>query len=285
MGLPTTVGRRAVLHGGLAMLGLAIACPCCPSPAQAIAFNYGDNGPSKWGGTCSVGRLQSPVDLLSPSSRTAEWGPGGSQPAQAAPAGWANIDFNYKEREQVSILNTGHGTMQVNFQPGNLATVGDRELELVQYHFHSPSEHAIDGKRFPMEVHLVHKVKGGGFAVVAVFLDTGGVVDNPGLQLALSYAPVEHEQENKINRPLNPKTLLPRTKDGRRPYVHYVGSLTTPPCTEYVDWYVMTDHVKVTDKQVVDFMLYVGDAKTLAQNSRPIQASIQASNARKYEVE
>lgn len=229
-----------------------------------------------WGGVCSTGTRQSPVDL-----------PLAAATAPGAPTKYTckfgDFQFKYGTQERVVVLNTGHGTMQVNFQPGNIATVGGVDLELIQYHFHTPSEHAMDGKRSAMEVHLVHKVVStGGLAVLGAMLESGATLPNPSLQTALVFAPPGEKEQMQAMRPVDPLALLPADNGkGHRPYIHYAGSLTTPPCSEGVDWFVFTQPVKVTDKQILDFMHFVGHGATYALNSRPLQPV----NARPFKFE
>ena len=114
----------------------------------------------------------------------------------------------------------------------------------------------------------------GGLAVVAVLLDIGPSPPNPALQFALSLAPeASHEQQTADQQPMQLESLLPQQKpDGHRPYIHYVGSLTTPPCSEDVQWFVFGDTVTIPYSQVVQFQEYAGKANPgLRANARPLQ--------------
>lgn len=256
--------RRQVLGAAATVAAGAFVCPCCgPSPANAAAWGYDDvSGPANWGGVCKGGVRQSPVNLPLE----------GDQKVKLVPTGF---DFQYRPAEIVRLLNTGHGTMQVNFPSGlSVATVNGRRLRLLQFHFHSPSEHAFGGTRTAMEAHLVHKdLETGGLAVVGVMMLPGGRYLNPALELALDYAPRNHGVEAGCPRPVSALDLLPPPRYGtkERPFVHYQGSLTTPPCTEGVEWYVFMDPLIITDKQCLDFMNFVGDGVSYGQNSRPLQ--------------
>lgn len=269
------VSRRTLLNGGLATVGLA-TCPCCPGEAKAELWDYENTGPNLWDGVCAAGVRQSPVNL-----------PLGTVTAAGAPTRYTckfgDIDFKYGSQERVVVVNTGHGTMQVNFKPGNIATIGGVDLELLQFHFHTPSEHAFDGRRAPMEVHLVHKVVAtGGLAVIGVMMEGGAAIPNPSVQTAYVFAPPGPKEQMAATRPLDPMSLIPADNGrGHRPYMHYAGSLTTPPCSEGVDWFVLTEPIKVTEKQILDFMRYVGNGLTYAQNSRPVQPV----NDRKFKYE
>lgn len=252
---------------------IMLGCACCSSlmlagqhtPAKASdgsVFTYGEEaGPLAWGGTCSAGQQQSPINL--PSSSAAARACGG----QPAPV------FQYRRDNQVRVKNTGT-TIQVNFEPGNSVAWGDAQLELLQFHFHTPSEHAWDGQRSAMEAHLVHRnTATGGFAVVAVMLQppsSSAAQPNPCLAAALAHVPDTPQAEAACPSSVNPQQLLPAGAAAAR-FVHYAGSLTTPPCSEQVDWLVWEQPLPVTDKQVLDFMRFAGAGRSYGHNARPLQ--------------
>nr|AVI02150.1 alpha-carbonic anhydrase 4 [Chlamydomonas sp. ICE-L] len=290
---PNKIKRRGLMMAGAAAM---FGCACCAdvlSSAKANEWGYGGEAPASWPGVCTTGGRQSPINVtLAPKIKSAQ----GKTKYPVTP-----IKFNYGRREKVEVLNTGHGTMQVNFKAGNSAYVpprfipsdevsaypGDSEqnagpclcpskpmdLELIQYHFHTPSEHYLDGEQTIMEAHLVHRNRyTGGLAVIAVLIRSGGSTPNPCLQLGLDFGPEESGRRVPARRAANPYLLLPaKNADRVQPYVHYQGSLTTPPCSESVDWFVMTNTIKATDKQVIDFMRYSGGGFGYKQNSRPVQ--------------
>ena len=175
-------------------------------------------GPPLWGSldpawrTCEQGKAQSPVDIE-------------PRAGNASP-----ITFHY-EPTQATIIDNGH-TLQVNFAPGNSIEIGDSTYQLLQVHFHTPSEHTIAGEHFPLEAHLVHKTASGKLAVVGVLFDSGA----PAKLLGglFSAWPRKVGVEAKLGK-IDPSTLLPDTRTVYR----YGGSLTTPPCTEGVLWNVM----------------------------------------------
>lgn len=227
-----------------------------------------NRGPSGWKGICQYGEKQSPVDLSL--KKLAAGGKGKL----------SDLIFNYKDVERTFVTNMGHGTPQVNFSEGNETIINGETYSLLQFHFHTPSEHAFDGQRFAMEAHLVHKSKtSGNFAVVGVMLEPSALRSNVCLGLALDNVPKVGGTTDIIPTPylphafqMDPAALLPRPNaEGHRPYIHYQGSLTTPPCSEGVMWYVMTDPVLVGDSQILRFMKFVGAGKTYASNARPLQ--------------
>ncbi|HUO34455.1 MAG TPA: carbonic anhydrase [Candidatus Acidoferrum sp.] len=207
----------------------------------------GAEGPEHWGdldpdyAACKTGTQQSPIDIE------------GARSADLPP-----IHFDYQV-SPLKVTNNGH-TIQVNYDPGSTMTVGDKQYSLVQFHFHHPSEEEINGKRFDLAAHLVHKDAQGHFAVLTVLFQSGQT--NPFLALLWKNVPKETGKEvanKKIN--LNVADLLP----ANRRYYAFTGSLTAPPCTEGVTWYVLENPVELSPSEIDAF------AKWYPDNARPIQ--------------
>ena len=159
----------------------------------------------------------------------------------------------------LEVVNTGY-TAQVNVAPGSVLTAGGRQYALQQFHFHRPSEHTVDGKAAAMEMHFVHSDTAGNLAVVGVFVIAGRRHE----ALARVWAIIPEATDEKCNvpgAPLNAAALLP----AERSYYGYVGSLTTPPYTEGVRWFVLSEPVEVSQGQVDRF------AALFPMNARPIQ--------------
>ena len=155
-------------------------------------------------------------------------------------------------------INNGH-TVQFNYQPGSQMVVGERSLHLLQFHFHAPSEHTLFGRRFDMEMHLVHKDDWGNLGVLGVFLKKGE--RNQALQKLWDAIPQEAGGE-KNGPKINVAELLPASLR----YYRYAGSLTTPPCSEGVSWFVAREPITVAEEQVKQFV------KAVPASSRPVQA-------------
>jgi carbonic anhydrase len=207
----------------------------------------GAGSPEKWGdldakyATCKTGKAQSPVDITT-----------------AAPTVVESITFNYRATP-LKIVNNGH-TIQVNTDAGNSIRVHGKEYKLLQFHFHDPSEHTIKGKPYAMEVHLVHKNDAGQLAVVGVLMQPGK--PHPLLQTLVEQFPPDVNKEKVVQTvQLNPKDFLPRETQ----YYHYNGSLTTPPCSEGVAWFVMKTPIEISAEQVSKF------AAVMHHNARPVQ--------------
>ena len=147
----------------IVLLSLAVSIASAATAATPHAhWSYGGHaGPAEWGAlnpefaTCNLGKHQSPIDIRN-----------------AKPADLPEIKFNY-QAAPLAVIDNGH-TIQVNYPPGSWIDVGGSRYELVQFHFHKPSEEKIDGKSHAMVAHLVHKNAEGKLAVVAVLLDAGG---------------------------------------------------------------------------------------------------------------
>ncbi|MBU2706897.1 carbonic anhydrase family protein [Zooshikella marina] len=208
----------------------------------------GKRGPAHWGqldksfATCQSGLNQSPVNIK-----------------QGFDTELPALSWN-KPIQTKSIINNGH-TIQLNVEPGSILTWQGETYELKQFHFHTPSENQIDGKSFPLEMHLVHASEQGKLAVVAVMFEQGHV--NQQLQQLWGDLPKADEQQ-ALSHTIAWQSLLPAEWD----YFYFNGSLTTPPCTEGVRWFVIKSPVKVDPQQVAKF------AKVLptGTNNRPVQA-------------
>ncbi len=222
-----------------------------PSLLAAIArenysqWNY--QNPEQWGNiseeyrACKMGQQQSPIDLKSPIK------------SQLKP-----VEISYQEIP-LQILNNGH-TIQVNSIPGNFILLDNQKFELLQFHFHYPSEHRVKGQNYPMEIHFVHKNQQGSLAVLGVHLIQGQ--ENRTLQLIWDGMPSQKSPERLIAE-LNicPRQLLPTNPDSYR----YFGSLTTPPCSEIVHWVIFRDPLEISLEQIQQFK------QIFPFNARPVQ--------------
>jgi len=218
----------------------------------------GEAGPEHWGdlspefAACKTGEEQSPVDITG-----------------AAKADLPAIGFDYHDAS-LAIINNGHA-IQVNYGKGSSITIGDRKYELLQFHFHAPSENVVNGKPYDMEAHLVHKDAEGNLAVVAVFMKKGE--KNGFIQTLWDNAPGEVGHEKLASGvTVNAGGLLP----GDKSYYSFPGSLTTPPCTEGVSWSVLKTPVEISGEQLAAFNSFY------KMNARPPQPlnmrAIKASN-------
>lgn len=213
----------------------------------SIHWDYeGAGGPENWSKldpkntTCAIGQRQSPIDIRDGIRVDVE-----------------PIAFNYRP-STFRILDTGH-TVQVVVGDSSISLTG-KTYELVEFHFHRPSEEKVNGQRFDMVVHLVHRADDGQLAILAVLLERGP--ENPFIQILWNNLPLErHLEVSPPTTVIDPATLLPASRN----YYTYMGSLTTPPCTEGVLWLVMKQPVQVSQEQINIF------SRLYKNNARPIQ--------------
>jgi carbonic anhydrase len=203
--------------------------------------------PEQWGkldpaySTCSEGRAQSPIDVK-----------------DAARAELPGLSIDYKSAT-LNIIDNGH-TIQVNYAPGSSLSVGTKTYALQQFHFHHPSEEKINGKNFPLVAHLVHADDEGHLAVIAVLFEIGsanGLIDTLWRNI-----PVKKEEVQELpSVAVQAGELLPRDLG----YFTFKGSLTTPPCSEGVEWYVLQRQASISPEQLAIF------SRLYPLNARPIQ--------------
>lgn len=211
----------------------------------------GAAGPAAWGAmgfpVCSQGKTQSPVNI-----------------SQETPTNQKPISFDYVP-SPINAVNNGH-TVQFNFQPGSFIMIDGKRFDLKQFHFHSPSEDTVDGKAFAVQMHLVHKSADDQLAVVGVFMEEDGTgtshsSGNSSLDKVFGALPGNSGLTLTGTELIDIRELLPKDQQAW----HFMGSLTTPPCSEGVAWYVMKKPITIAPKQLARFRsIYHG-------NARPVQ--------------
>jgi carbonic anhydrase len=251
------MGKRILCIAVIFLLvGFIFACKPDEKPAEKptqevkheIHWAYqGEGAPANWGklkpefALCGTGMSQSPIDLSKTYKTKLD-----------------AIGFAYKETP-LKIVNNGHA-VQVNYEPGSSVMIDGQKYELLQFHFHAPSEHTVKDAFYDMEMHLVHKSDKDDLAVVGVFLKKGN--PNKIIQALWDNLPTEIDKENVVEGlSVNASGLLP--KDTK--YYHYYGSLTTPPCTEGVNWSMLTTPIEVSEEQIQKFKTLMG-----FDNNRPV---------------
>ena len=247
LSVKSTPAPAAGGHGGLAKKAKAKAEAAHADGAAHWAY-AGGGGPQAWSSlkpefaACATGQRQSPIDIR------------GGLAVDLEP-----VRFEYQS-SRFAVVDNGH-TVQVNLAQGNAIEVGGKRYELLQFHFHRPSEERIDGRQFEMSLHLVHKNDQGQLAVVGLLFDKGQA--NAVLQQVWNNLPLEKNEEMQSGNAMELADLLPND----RRYFTYMGSLTTPPCSEGVKWIVMRQPVTLTKEQIEIF------ARMYPMNARPIQAA------------
>lgn len=215
--------------------------------SESVHWDYeGEDGPEYWGklaeefDICAKGRNQSPVDLIANLN-----------------SDLPELVFEYNNPGIANEINTGHA-IQENVKPDNYMVIEGEKFELKQFHFHSPSEHTVNGNYFPMEVHLVHQNTDGDYAVVGLLFQEGETNE---LMNQLPSFRVKRG-EDPYGNPIDYNNLIVNRKD----YFLYNGSLTTPPCTEGVRWIVLKQPVIASPEQIQHYYDLLG-----FNNNRPIQ--------------
>lgn len=293
----------SVRAGVVATVFLALVWSCAPQPAQSAAdspskeeqgaqdaqgapvaqadddvpkdsarpaeWGYtGERSPDHWAelspayAACASGKYQSPIDIPS------------SSPAKAASwkVAYGTTSLRIAHHEHVhDIIDNGH-TIQVTVEEGGTLTTERGAYDLAQFHFHTPSENTVDGKHFPMEMHMVHQSKSGKFAVLAIFFEEGAA--NPRLEQLITHFPEKKGKESAQHHPDESIDLQLHLPSDLAVY-GFIGSFTTPPCTEDVEWLVLRKPVAASKQQLQAF------AARLHDNNRPVQAldgrSVQAA--------
>jgi carbonic anhydrase len=250
--------RFAMVMAVLTFSGLAWAQAWNHDPDSAI-------GPLHWGtvtpsyATCGdittgeVGMKQSPIDIV---------------PGNAVAASFSALLFNYNPTP-LKIENTGH-YIEVPYDAPSYLSVGSQPTDvyqLVQFHFHAPSEHTINGVQYAAELHLVHTNAIGETAVIGVLLSSSpkGL---PIFDTIMANSPTS-PGESELSEEVNVFDLLPF----RKGFYRYAGSLTTPACSESVQWFLMQDPVLITRdavKKLHSLISLFPNYGGYANNNRPI---------------
>jgi carbonic anhydrase len=256
--MTTLTSRRVTLTCGVLAIFACVAGALFAQEHAGPHWGYnGAEGPTHWGALdpsfamCQQGQHQSPIDIRAPK-------------LSDLPA----IQFAYRATP-LHIVNNGH-TIEVNYAPGSFITVGGTRYELKQFHFHHPSEEKINGRAYAMELHLVHAAADGRLAVVAVLLDAGRA--NSAFATVWQHLPSKEGPEQMLDDVRVDATgLLPAD----RGYFSVTGSLTTPPCSENVTWFVLKTPVAISPEQVAAFTaIYPADARpTQPLHGRTVLAS------------
>jgi carbonic anhydrase len=233
-----------------ALAALFFAMATLAAAQTTAPWTYeGRTGPMVWGNldpsykACSKGRVQSPIDIRHAHLDKA------LQP----------IEFHYIAGP-VTLENNGH-TIEAHVDPGSYIVSGGTRYELIQFHFHHPSENAIRGKLTDLEVHLVHRSADGKLAVVAVLMTEDVAKPNAVLAMLWLHMPAKPHTSEKVTDMVNPGGFLPAD----RGYWTFQGSLTTPPCTEGVSWFVFEEQMPLSREQLRTF------STVYTRNTRPIQ--------------
>ena len=243
------IGKYTIIVGFTALLEVGYACISGASlKHHEQPWSYsGKNGPQNWGNltkefsACGTGKYQSPIDIQ-----------------EYLTANLPNLQINYRVAP-LEIINNGH-TIKVVYPTGSTMTVDDKSYNLLQFHFHTPAENTINKRKYDMSIHFLHKTDEGSMGVLGVMIEKGE--HNKAAQKIWDHLPVHKLQEKKYNDiHINAAELLPKNME----YYSFLGSLTTPPCTEGVNWYVLKHPIQLSSEQIEKFK------NTFPMNARPVQ--------------
>ena len=244
------------LIGLVALVASTILLVACQSDTKTesskskdVQWGYTDaTGPDHWGDLSKDyklsknGKEQSPINITG-----------------AEDVDLPELNLNNQESE-AQVENNGH-TIEVSFKnPKNTLTIGDDVYKLQQFHFHAPSENEIDGQTYPLEGHFVYKTDNGKITVISVLYNYGD--ENQALKQIWDKMPQAANTETELPQAISLDDFYPEDKD----YYNFEGSLTTPPCTEGVNWIVFKNQETVSKEQVEKFTQTLG-----FENNRPIQ--------------
>ena len=242
------LATKMIAIGAGAVLLSAPAAIAAPNGAPDWVYGDGEL-PEKWSITneayasCDAGLMQSPIDL-----------------GNANASG--EVEFAASYGEARGTVKTGPGKIQVDVDPGMGMISGDTLFSLVQFHFHTPAEHMMDGKRHPLVVHFVHGSRTGQFAVLGVMFEEGEA--NPALDAIIAGVDSDSPVSVDVSQ------MIPEDYDIYR----YMGSLTTPPCTEGVNWHIADETVEASAEQIASLRTRLGNSNRSLQpiNNRLIVA-------------
>ncbi|MDL2356879.1 MAG: carbonic anhydrase family protein, partial [Pseudomonadota bacterium] len=215
--------------------------------AHAAHWSYdGKTAPTHWAdldhanSACKLSKEQSPINIEDKAAKRAPLAP---------------LGFHY-QAGSAEVINNGH-TVQVNLPPGSTLSTSDGAANLLQFHFHTPSEEKVNGTNYPMVAHFVHKSADGKLSVVAVLFKEGK--ENPTLAPLFAALPAEGKPHQLAS--FDPAAVLP----AGHAYYKFTGSLTTPPCSDGVRWQVLKQPVELSKGQIAAFR------KVYPMNARPVQ--------------
>lgn len=226
--------------------------------ARPVHWGYeGEDGPANWASLsptynlCGTGLNQSPINIEKTGvTNGAKWS-----------LNYQSTSIRIAHNEHMDeIIDNGH-TIQCTVDEGSTFTFEDKTYKLKQFHFHTPSEHTIDGKHMPMEMHMVHQSDDGSLAVVGILFKEGKTPNENFSKIIANLPNAKGESKHLKSDSIDIRVHMPADNYA----YHYTGSLTTPPCSENVQWLVLRDMVTLSADQIKAFSSRIGP------NNRPTQ--------------
>ena len=197
----------------------------------------GETSPEHWveiekNSNCA-GKKQSPINIIDIDSKYVS-------------KGSLNLKIYYNTQTIIhDVINNGH-SVQFDFELGDSILIRNEVFNLKQIHFHEPSEHTVDGIRYPIEIHLVHTNKTGEYTVLSILGKEGK--EHVDFEFLEFFLPIKNGETKTIGKPFDLKLIFPSNINE---YYSYEGSLTTPPCSETVNWIVFKQPIILSLNQVL----------------------------------
>ncbi len=234
--------RKIIFIIGLLAIGMA-------SGQQHWGYD-GTESPDHWSDIagnekCGKSKIQSPINIVTSKVISGK--------------GLKKIGFNYLNSDIKDIDDNGH-TLQFDFKEGSYVIYENKKYYLLQFHAHEESEHKIDGIRYPLELHFVHKALDGSILVLSTMVKEGR--ENSYFEKLKVFKNLAAKQKENTDIVFNPEKLYPKNKS----YYRYTGSLTTPPCTDNVEWIVFKNPIEMTEDEIEEIAEHLPK-----NNNRPIQ--------------
>jgi carbonic anhydrase len=226
-------------HGEHHHLHLPLGEAVC---APNFTYDQGALGPRSWPGQCSLGQMQSPIDI-----------------AQAEKLPVDGLKFAYQPTDLDIVNDCNEYRILLKFPDNYWLTVGKKPYDLAELHFREPGENSVNGKRPRMSMQFVHFSVEGVFLVVEVPIVAGK--ENPTIRTLWEHLPAPGKESRVAGVQINPADLLPSDHS----FYRFPGSLTTPICNEVVTWYLLRNPVELSPDQIQEY------AKHYHNTARPIQ--------------
>jgi len=202
-------------------------------------------GPDSWPGVCKTGHAQSPIDI--------------TKTEKMPSLSLAPLEFHYQPADLDMVNDCNHYLVKVRFPDNYWLKASRKPYRLSQIVFHEPGEHAVNGKRPPMSLQLVHLAPEATILIIEVPIIVGK--ENPVIKTLWEHIPDPGKESVTQGLKVNAMDLLPAD----RGYYSYRGSLTSPICNEGVAWYVLKNPIEMSEAQIAEYQ------KHYHNTARPLQ--------------
>lgn len=234
--------------------------------SHAACPHWGYSDTTKWGDLCkayelcSAGKRQSPINIMAADAKLAD-----STETRISLADFQDGSMALPNAfaHKATMSHNGHAVGAAGVQ--GYFRHNAKWYKLLQFHFHTPSEHTIDGFSFPVEMHMVHQDATGAYLVIGVLFDNANDATHESMQEILQDFPVKEEEPSTLKTFNYTRALEYWVGEGTAPFYTYSGSFTTPPCTESVKWILLTKPKAMSNAHAVRLKNAMGE------NNRPVQ--------------